>query len=63
MESALWRHMRHVRTLFYQVWDGDDFAGRRPGRDAAVVIKLPRLAYLVRAALNAMDDAGQDQEE
>eukprot|EP00966_Prymnesium_polylepis_P157395 3637439-Prymnesium_polylepis.1 len=63
MEAELWSHMRNVRTLFYQVWDADDFAGRRPGRDVAVVIKLPRLAYLVRAALNAMDDAAQDQEE
>ena len=60
MEAELWNHVRHVRTLFYQVWEPEDFAGRRPGRDAAVVIKLPRLSYLVRAALNAMDSAVDD---
>ena len=50
-----------VRTLFYQVWDADDFAGQKPGRDAAVVLKLPRLAYLVRAALNAMMEPATDR--
>ena len=54
MEASLWRHMRHVRTLPYQVWDASDFARGKPGRDAAVVIKLPRLDYLLRVALDAM---------
>lgn len=54
MEAALWRHMRHVRTLFYQVWEPSDFARGRPGRDAAIVVKLPRLGYLLRLALDAM---------
>ena len=54
MEASLWRHVRHVRKLQYQVWEPSDFARGRPGRDQAVVIKLPRLAYLVRVALDAM---------
>ena len=54
MEAELWQHVRWVRKLFYQVWEPDDFAGGKPGRESAVVIKLPRLAFLVRAALNAM---------
>ena len=52
--AELWQHVRWVRKLFYQVWEPDDFAGGKPGRESAVVIKLPRLAFLVRAALNAM---------
>jgi hypothetical protein len=55
MEAELWRHIRHIHTLMYQVWQADDFANQRPGRDSAVVIKLPRLSYLVRVALNTMD--------
>jgi hypothetical protein len=54
MEASLWRHVRHVRKLYYQVWEGSDFARGVPGRDAAVIIKLPRLAYLLRVALDAM---------
>lgn len=54
MEAALWRHVRHVRKLYYQVWEPSDFARGRTGRDAAVVIKLPRLSYLIRVALDAM---------
>ena len=59
MEAYLWRHMRHVRTLLYQVWEPSDFAGGKPGRDAAVVVKLPRLAYLLRVALDAMARQGR----
>ena len=38
MEAALWNHVPHVRKLYYQVWEPSDFAGRQPGRDAAVVV-------------------------
>ena len=34
-----------MRKLFYQVWEPDDFAGGKPGRESAVVIKLPRYDY------------------
>ena len=54
MEASLWRHTRHVRKLYYQVWAPSDFARGRPGRDAAVVLQMPRLGYLVRAALDSM---------
>ena len=58
MEASLWRHVRHVRQLQYQVWEPSDFARGRPGREASVVIKLPRLAYLLRVALDAMAPRG-----
>ena len=54
MEASLWNHMRHVRPLYYQVWEPSDFARRQPGRDAAVIVQMPRLGYLVRIALDAM---------
>ena len=54
MEAALWRHVRHVRKLYYQVWEPSDFARGKAGRDAAVAIKLPRLGFLIRVALDAM---------
>ena len=54
MEESLWNHVRHVRALRYQVWEPSDFARRQPGRDAAVMVKLPRLDYLLRIALDAM---------
>lgn len=57
METELWRHVRWVRKLPYQVWESSDFAGGRVGRDSAVQLKLPRLAYLVRVALDAMAPA------
>jgi|TARA_B110000196_G_C20707111_1_gene457967 hypothetical protein len=57
MEAELWRHVRHVRKLYYQVWERSDFAGGRVGRDAAVIIKPLRLAFLVSAALNRMSDS------
>ena len=47
-------YTRHVRTLLYQVWEPSDFARGKPSRDAAVVLKLPRLSYLVRLALENM---------
>ena len=58
MEGSLWRHLRHVHTLPYQVWDASDFARGKPGRDAAVVVKMPRLAYLLRVALDNMARGG-----
>ncbi len=63
MEGALWRHVRHVRKLFYQVWDDSDFARGVRGRDAAIIIKLPRLAFLLRVALDAMDTRPSDEVE
>ena len=54
MEASLWNHVRHVHKLYYQVWGASDFARGKPGRDAAVVIQMPRLGYLVRVALDAM---------
>jgi hypothetical protein len=54
MESALWNHVRHVRTLLYQVWEPSDFGRGRVGRHASVLVKMPRLAYLLRVALDAM---------
>ena len=55
MEAELWRHMRHVHKLYYQVWHGSDFVGGVAGRDTAVLVQLPRLGYLVRVALDAMN--------
>lgn len=60
MEAELWRHVRHVRKLYYQVWAADDFASGRPGRDSAVQVKLPRLTYLIRVALDAMGGDGRE---
>jgi hypothetical protein len=57
MEASLWRHVRHVRKLYYQTWEPSDFAQGKVGRDAAVIIKLPRLGYLIRVALDAMGAA------
>ncbi len=54
MEAGLWWHVRHVHKLYYQVWDGSDFASGTPGRDASVLVRLPRLGYLIRVALDAM---------
>jgi hypothetical protein len=56
MEAELWMHVRHVRKLYYQVWERSDFAGGRVGRDASVVLKPLRLAFLVRAALTQMSE-------
>ena len=68
MEASLWRHVRWVKTLFYQVWEESDFAlGNGPqgaaskkkkkariSRDSAVVVKEERLGYLVAVALDGM---------
>ena len=54
MEAELWRHVRHVHKLYYQVWGGDDFARGKPGRDAAVKVDVDRLEALVRQALYDM---------
>ena len=43
-----------MRVLRWQVWEPGDFARGKPARDAAVVIKLPRLSYLLRIAIDAM---------
>ena len=46
-----------VEGMMVEVPQAEDFAGGRPGRDAAVIIKLPRLAYLVRVALTSMEES------
>ena len=54
MEAELWRHMRHVHKMYYQVWGGADFARGVPGRDAAVKVDLGRLDGLIEQALHEM---------
>ena len=55
MEAELWRHVRHVNKMFYQVWGAGDFAHGRPGRDAAIVVDPERLGALVQSALHEME--------
>uniref|UniRef100_A0A7S0L8S3 Glycosyltransferase 61 catalytic domain-containing protein n=1 Tax=Coccolithus braarudii TaxID=221442 RepID=A0A7S0L8S3_9EUKA len=54
MEAELWRHVRHVNKMYYQVWDASDFSRSGPGRDSSVRVKPPRLARLIEAALEEM---------
>ena len=54
MEAELWRHVRHVHKQYYQVWRSSDFAGGKPGRDAAIVIDVHRLERLIRSSLIEM---------
>lgn len=54
MEAELWRHVRHVHKLYYQVWGPADFAKGKPGHDAAVLVDPPRLADLIDGALEDM---------
>jgi hypothetical protein len=54
MEAELWRHVRHVNKVYYQVWGPDDFAKGKPGRDESVRVDPARLVPLIRAALHEM---------
>lgn len=54
MEAELWRHVRHVKKVYYQVWGEHDFARGRPGRDSAVKVDVARLEGLVAASLADM---------
>ena len=54
MEAELWRHVRHVKKLYYQVWGADDFAKGRVGRDSSVRVDPERLGALIDAALLEM---------
>jgi len=54
MEAELWRHVRHVHKQYYQVWGASDFAGGKPGRDAAVRVDVARLERLIRASMFEM---------
>jgi hypothetical protein len=54
MEAELWRHVRHVHKQYYQVWGPDDFARKKPGRDAAVRVDVTRLERLMRQSLFEM---------
>ena len=55
MEAELWRHVRHVHKMYYQVFGDDDFAKGAPGRDAALRVDPQRLGGLVQAALHEME--------
>ena len=55
MEAELWRHVRHVHKMYYQVFGDDDFAKGVPGRDAALRVDPQRLGGLVQAALHEME--------
>ena len=54
MEAELWASVRHVRTLWYQVWSAADFARGKVGRDAAVRLDPDRLEQLIAQALHDM---------
>ena len=55
MEAELWRHVRHVRKMYYQVWGPQDFARGRPGRNAAVKVDPQRLGDLIETAIHEME--------
>ena len=55
MEAELWRHMRHVHKMYYQVFGPEDFAKGAPGRDAALRVDPHRLGNLVQVALHEME--------
>jgi len=55
MEAELWRHVRHVNKMYYQVFGPEDFARGKPGRDAALHVNEYRLGDLVQAALHEME--------
>jgi len=54
MEAELWRHVRHVHKMYYQVWGAADFKKGKPGHDAAVIVDTSRLGALIDGALDAM---------
>lgn len=55
MEAELWRHVRHVKPMYYQVWGPADFAHGKPGRDVSVKVDSGRLGALIEAALHGME--------
>ena len=55
MEAELWRHVRHVRKMYYRVWGPADFARGRPGRNAAVKVDPQRLGDMVETAIHEME--------
>ena len=55
MEAELWRHVRHITKVYYQVWGPEDFAKKKPGRDESVRVDPVRLLPLMRAALHEME--------
>jgi len=55
MEAELWRHVRHVTKVYYQVTGPDDFARGRPGRDESVRVDPARLLPLIGAAIREME--------
>ena len=54
-QAELWRHVRHVRKMYYQVWGPQDFARGRPGRNAAVKVDPQRLGDLIETAIHEME--------
>ena len=54
-QAELWRHVRHVRKMYYQVWGPADFARGRPGRNAAVKVDPQRLGDLIETAIHEME--------
>jgi len=55
LQAELWRHVRHVRKMYYQVWGPADFARGRPGRNAAVKVDPQRLGDMVETAIHEME--------
>ena len=55
LQAELWRHVRHVRKMYYQVWGPQDFARGRPGRNAAVKVDPQRLGDLIETAIHEME--------
>jgi len=55
MEAELWRHVRHIKKMYYQVWGPSDFARDTPGRDSSVKVDPQRLAKLIESALREME--------
>lgn len=54
MEAELWRHVRHVKKQYYQVWGVKDFKKGKPGHDASVVVDPQRLGQIIDDALENM---------
>ena len=54
MEAELWRHVRHVHKMYYQVWGAEDFKKGKPGHDAAILVDPLRLGTLIDGALDQM---------
>mmetsp|Transcript_25378 Transcript_25378/g.70624 ORF Transcript_25378/g.70624 Transcript_25378/m.70624 type:complete len:486 (+) Transcript_25378:215-1672(+) len=54
MEGEFWRHVPHIRKLYYQVFGPDDFEGRQMGRDSRVIVNASRIRWLIQAAFEEM---------